>query len=64
MILPGIEILRGGHGKYGLRSTRVLSPTYSRVAVLGVPGDAGTILCDLVIFRCPFRQGSLSVVRQ
>jgi hypothetical protein len=25
MILPGIEILRGGHGKYNLRSTNVLS---------------------------------------
>jgi len=37
MILPGIEILRGGHGKYNLRSPNVFSCNIAELSFCGPP---------------------------
>jgi hypothetical protein len=65
MILRGAQIQRNGHGRCGLLlPISVLSFNRAEVPFSGVLGHAGTILCDLVIFRCRFRQGGPSLVRR
>ena len=64
MILRGAQIQRNGHGRCGLLPINVLSFNRAELPLSGVLGHAGTIFCDLVIFRCRFRQGGLSLVRR
>lgn len=64
MILRGAQIQRNGHGRCGLLPLNVLSFNRAELLLSGALGHAGTILCDLVIFRCRFRQGGLSLVRR
>jgi hypothetical protein len=51
MILPRIEILRGGHGKYNLRSSNVLSCNIVELSFLWSPivvSDKEVIPCSTV----------------
>ena len=48
MILPGIEILRGGHGKYNLRSPNVLSCNIVELSFCGPPLSFQTRRSSLV----------------
>ena len=63
MILRGTEIHRIGHGKCGLLSIRVLSRNIAELPFSGVLGNTVTSLFDLMVSRCRFKLGVLSLVR-
>lgn len=63
MILCGAKIHRGGHGRCGLVSIRVLSYNIAELPFSAVLANTGMRLSDLVVARCRFKQGGQSLVR-